>query len=300
MNSFAFRAAVAAAMVTSACVSDPISVPDQGVTPVESLSEQLEAPSDAHCTAENLRASYVDDDSQDRGRIRIAFDGDASGANAVVEVEGAMPVEARIEQGNELLSSAFVQEAQGLTDGKVAVNVRVTLDCGAALENVFFFEDPVKRCATPELSSISGHEAEFYECAERWVSGGQGCGEKGYLLGYGARYARAFYFDTRPRMSRRGKEWLDRVLVCLQHDLHEAITMDTARDVIRRTAFDQHPHCYATSGFCTLPLRDVLEVPATIDGKDLLSKDGLRQLAAMVPACGEQYRLGLDKLLHPH
>jgi hypothetical protein len=197
------------------------------------------------------------------------------------------------------VSAAFVQEAQGLADGKIAVSVQLTLDCGSALENVFFFEDPVKRCAGPTAGAISGHEADFYECAERWVAGGQGCGESGYLLGYGARYARAFYFETRPRMTSRGKDWLDKVLVCLQHDLREAIAIDTPCDVIRRTAFDEHPHCYAASGFCTLPLRDILQVPATVDGKDLLSKDGLRQIAGMVPACGEQYRLGLDKLFHP-
>jgi hypothetical protein len=281
-----------------ACVSDPIAVPDQGVAPIDSLVEQLGS-SDGACSASNLRVSYVDDESGDRGRIRVAFDGDDDGASARIEVQGATPVEARIEQGNELVSSAFVQEASGLSDGKIAVSVELTLDCGAQLENVFFFDDPVKRCAAPTPGNIAGHEADFYECAERWVAGGQGCGESGYLLGYGARYARAFYFDTRPRMTSRGKDWLDKVLVCLQHDLREAITLETACDVIRRTAFDQHPHCYAASGFCTLPLRDILQVPATVDGKDLLSKDGLRQIVGMVPACGEQYRLGLDKLFHP-
>jgi hypothetical protein len=296
MTRFSFRAVAVGCGLLAACVSDPIAVHPQDVGSIDTLDEHLEA-SETGCHAENLRVSYVDDDGDDRGRLRVAFDGSADAAATVyVEVQGAAPVETHIARGNELLTPAFVQEAQGVTDGQIAVSVRVALACGAQLDNVFFFEDPIKRCGAPELSAIAGHEAEFYACAEKWVAGGAGCGDDGYLLGYGARYAHAFYYDTRPRMSSRGKVWLDKVLVCLQQELRSAISIDASCDDIRRTAFDQHPACYAESGFCTLPLRDILRVPATVSGKDLLSRDGLRQLVGIVPACGEQYRLALETL----
>src|SRR5262245_3337106 len=76
--------------------------------------------------------------------------------------------------------------------------------------------DAVQACAIPERDANAGNEAVFYECAEESADSGAGCGPSGYLIGYGAKYARRFYHDTRPRMSARGQVWIDDVLVCLQ------------------------------------------------------------------------------------
>jgi hypothetical protein len=288
----------------SACVGTQSAseAPESDVKPLVTFDETSSAPEDSAlpCEVSNLALSYVDDDSEARGRLRVSWQGARTGsADVEVEVQGSTAVKTTLDSLDDtLLSSARLQSARDVLDGEIEVNVRVQLACGAASENLFVFADPVKRCAAPTLESIPGHEAEFYACAERWVGDGQGCGAKGYLLGYGQRYAEKFYVQTRPRMSAKGKVWLDHVLVCLQTDLREAIDIDTSCDDIRRTAFDQHPHCYAESGFCTLPLRDVLQVPATIDGNDLFSRDGFRQLLGIIPECGKQYEAAASLLFH--
>jgi hypothetical protein len=281
------RCALASVSLLSACAEGSGRVHhEHDVEPLLVLTEQ--SLSRDACEAAGLSLSYVDDDSADRGRLRVVLASGAQDGQVAVEVQGAAPLRARLDGASELLTDARIQHARG-SAGDISVSVRVELDCGAELDNVFVFEDPIARCATPSLESIEGREAELYECAERWVDGGRGCGEQGYLLGYGARYAREFYFETRPRMSARGKAWLDGVLVCLQHELQDSIGVDSSCDEVRRTAFDQHPGCYVDSGFCTLAFPDLLQIPATIDGRDLLSRDGLRQIASIAPLCGREY-----------
>jgi hypothetical protein len=287
-------AALAASFVLTACAGDLSAEPhEHDVAPLMVLDEHASSPAaddslfGDDCKVSGLSLSYVDDASADRGRIRVALDSASDAGDLEIEVEGALPVRTRLD-GSEVLSAARIQDAIGAA-GDISISVHVHLDCGAEADNVFVFEDPIARCAAPTLDAVQGHEAELYECAERWVNHGQGCGASGYLLGYGARYARKFYFQTRPRMSTHGKDWLDHVLVCLQHDLREAIGVGSSCDEVRRTAFDQHPGCYVESGFCTLSIPDLIQVPATIDGKDLFSQDGVRQLFSIAPLCGREY-----------
>lgn len=141
--------------------------------------------------------------------------------------------------------------------------------------------DPVTGCGIVEPNAIAGHEATFYRCAEQTLS----CGPDGYLLGYGTRYAERFYRSTRPWMSSAGKRWLDATLVCLQEKLRERIDASTSCDDVRTIAFDSHPECYVESGFCSLPLTDWFAVAATIDGRDWLSRDALRQVTTTARAC---------------
>jgi hypothetical protein len=150
----------------------------------------------------------------------------------------------------------------------------------AALES-----DPVRACPVPEIDAIPGHEAVFYECAEEAADFGMGCGPDGYLIGYGARYARRFYRETRPHMSARGREWIDEVLVCLQRELRERIDETTSCDDIHTIAFDTHPGCYVEAGFCSLPLLDLLHVVWTIDLREWLGADAWRQVLATLAAC---------------
>jgi hypothetical protein len=280
-----------------ACANvSPEPVRDHEVAPLLTLEDESADKATvgaSECSLSTVAVTYVDDDSEDRGRIRVSFVG-AGVATVEVAVEGAAPVFAKVESGLEgALTSARIQSARGSEGGDIAVTVRVQLGCGAQRVDTFLFEDPIKRCTAPELGAIEGHEADFYTCAERWAAAGAGCGDSGYLLGYGAHYASRFYFETRPRMGFAGQDWLDQVLVCLQRDLRDAISIDTSCADIRRIAFDQHPSCYVQSGFCTLPVRDILQVPRTIAGRDLLSRDGLRQVLAIVPACGREYQDGL-------
>lgn len=141
--------------------------------------------------------------------------------------------------------------------------------------------DPVTSCPIVDAHAIAGHEATFYRCAEQTLS----CGPDGYLIGYGTRYAERFYRNTRPWMSPAGKRWLDATLVCLQDRLRERIDSSTTCDDVRTIAFDSHPECYVESGFCGLPLTDWFAVAATIDGRDWLSQDALRQVTTTAHAC---------------
>jgi hypothetical protein len=141
--------------------------------------------------------------------------------------------------------------------------------------------DPVTSCPIVDHDAIAGHEATFYDCAEQTLS----CGPDGYLIGYGARYAERFYRYTRPWMSPTGKRWLDSTLVCLQEKLRERIDASTSCEDVRTIAFDSHPECYVESGFCELSLIDWFAVAATIDGRDWLSQDALRQVTTTAHAC---------------
>ena len=125
MNRQLLRAAWLA-VALGACVSDPMRIPDQDVTPLDVLDEHLEqADGSRRCEASDLRASYVDDESGDRGRIRVAFAGDQGGARVTVEVQGAAPSEGRISEGSELLSTAFIQEAQAVSDGEIDLGLEL-------------------------------------------------------------------------------------------------------------------------------------------------------------------------------
>lgn len=149
--------------------------------------------------------------------------------------------------------------------------------------------DPVLACPIPTPDRIAGHEGDFYRCVDAVIAGGAGCGDDGYLLGYGARYAERFYRETRPRMSARGRAWIDDVLVCLQEELRDGIDAATPCDDVRDLAFDSHPRCYVDAGFCRLPVLDVLHVLWTIDVRDWLGSSAARQAVETAIACGREH-----------
>ena len=136
-------------------------------------------------------------------------------------------------------------------------------------------------CPVPAPDAIAGHEADFYRCVEDTAQ----CGPTGYPLGYGAKYAERFYRQTRPFMSRAGKQWIDDVLVCLQDELRVRIEPTSTCDEIRTTAYDSHPACYVEAGFCRLPWSDWLFVVGTLDGADLFSRDTQRQVLVTASTC---------------
>jgi hypothetical protein len=150
-------------------------------------------------------------------------------------------------------------------------------------------EGAIASCPIPTTDAIAGYENDFYLCAEQYADHGAGCGEDGYLVGYGAKYAERFYTETRPWMSTRGQEWIDQVLVCLQHELRSSIDETTSCEDIRTIAFDSHPVCYLEHGLCQLPPWDIAKVLWTVDLSDWFSADAARQIAAVAAGCGESY-----------
>jgi hypothetical protein len=149
--------------------------------------------------------------------------------------------------------------------------------------------DAIQACAIPDPAHIAGHDSEFYRCADVAANDGQGCGDDGYLLGYGAKYAERFYRVTRPRMSARGQRWIDDVLVCLQRTLQGGIDTSTSCQDIRTIAFDSHPVCYVDAGFCSLSVLDVLQVLWTIDAREWFGSGALRQAVRTAIGCGREY-----------
>ncbi len=155
----------------------------------------------------------------------------------------------------------------------------------AAVSVALASPDPIQDCPIPDEAAIAGHEAIFYDCAEETAQ----CGPDGYLIGYGAKYAERFYTQTRPRMSPRGQEWLDDVLVCLQATLRDSIDANTSCDDIRTIAFDSHPACYVDAGFCTLSPWDIAQVVWTIDLRDWTSREAAKQVVTTALDCGGEY-----------
>lgn len=144
--------------------------------------------------------------------------------------------------------------------------------------------DPIAACPVATTRTLAGHEADFYYCVEDVAQ----CGDDGYLVGYGARYAERYMQRTRPFLSTAGKRFLDKNLVCLQEALRERVDQFTSCDEIRDLAFDSHPDCYIANGFCELPVRDWLAITATVDGRDLLSRDAQRQMSTIARACARR------------
>lgn len=156
-------------------------------------------------------------------------------------------------------------------------------------EQAHALQGTIDGCPIPTTGTIAGNEDDFYLCADQFAELGTGCGDDGYLVGYGARYAERFYTETRPWMTSHGKAWIDEVLVCLQHELRDSIDETTSCEDIRTIAFDTHPVCYLEHGLCELPVWDVAKVLWTVDLADWLSADAARQVASVAAGCGERY-----------
>jgi hypothetical protein len=94
----------------------------------------------------------------------------------------------------------------------------------------------------------------FYKCLE----GIYKCGENGYILDSLASTCRAFYYDTRPKMSTKGRIWVDNTLVCFQESILTLISTNSTCADVEAAAFTVGVPCFETNGFCELSLRDKL------------------------------------------
>jgi hypothetical protein len=120
------------------------------------------------------------------------------------------------------------------------------------------------------------------------------CGAGGYALGYGEKYCSRYDVDV--DLSPRGLVWRDAVLHCLQEALvpELAHVSSMSCDAITTFAFDSHPRCYTEGpSICFLPIADVENVLATIDGQDLLSIRSAKQMASVAATCVEQLSASL-------
>ena len=107
-----------------------------------------------------------------------------------------------------------------------------------------------------------------------------------YYMEYGQKYLDRFSSLGPKDLTPKGLEWRDKTLKALQ----DAIEMKRMEDPVafaqlerdpeafKKFAYDSHPDAYVNSGLYKLPAQDMLKIGTTPDLKDLLTKDGVRQV----------------------
>jgi hypothetical protein len=146
-------------------------------------------------------------------------------------------------------------------------------------------EGPIYPTAASCLAPVPRTCAFYSACLEADMP----CGADGYALGYGEKYCARYDVDV--ALSPQGLVWRDAVLHCLQEALvpELAHVSSMSCDAITTFAFDSHPRCYTEGpSICFLPITDVENVVATIDGQDLLSLRSAKQMASVAATCVEQ------------
>ncbi|HCH62665.1 MAG: hypothetical protein CL927_08430 [Deltaproteobacteria bacterium] len=137
----------------------------------------------------------------------------------------------------------------------------------------------------PAVGSLDYYALRHADFADRHAASGSSPPD--YYLGYGDKYVRRFSHEVAPLLSAAGQTWL----VDVRQRLQVAIESERERDpaafdtleldgaAFRSFAFDTHPECYWAAGLGELPLADLLTIGLTPDTPDLLSFDGLGQVA---------------------
>ncbi len=107
-----------------------------------------------------------------------------------------------------------------------------------------------------------------------------------YYLEYGQKYLERFNNLGPGELSPKGLEWRDKTLKALQEAIEAKRMEDPVAfaqlerdpEAFKRFCYDTHSHAYVQSGLFKLPAQDLLAIATTPDFKDLLTRDGLRQV----------------------
>jgi hypothetical protein len=108
-----------------------------------------------------------------------------------------------------------------------------------------------------------------------------------YYLEYGQKYCDRFQSLGPKDLTPEGLKWRDKTLKALQDAIETRRMEDPVgfaqleRDpeAFKKFAYDSHPDAYVDSGLYKLPVQDLIKIGTTPDLKDLLTKDGVRQVA---------------------
>ena len=109
-------------------------------------------------------------------------------------------------------------------------------------------------------------ECDYYLCREQKRA--ESCGEEGYYLGFARRYCMLFTENTIPRLSSQGKNWIEAVRPCLQEGM-EVLSDEASCRLVSDHGYSIHPGCYVDTGFCELPVSDMLAILNTVAPQDL-------------------------------
>lgn len=110
------------------------------------------------------------------------------------------------------------------------------------------------------LGSQGCAQCDYYQCLEEEMQ----CGPKGYLQGFVGKYCERFSAITYPRMSAKGKLWMEEVRECLIYRLDSGHTPDETCSELKKRGIADHKVCYLDAGICELPLGDWLGITATL------------------------------------
>ena len=107
-----------------------------------------------------------------------------------------------------------------------------------------------------------------------------------YYLDYGNKYCKAFSEKTRPKLSSKGKTWLDKTLIALQESIEKKLKADPKIELdstkFRKYAFDSHPDCYIKSGLFDLSPEDLFWIGWTPELKEFFKLETWVQIIKVV------------------
>ncbi len=126
-----------------------------------------------------------------------------------------------------------------------------------------------------------------------------------YLVKYGYKYCSTFNNKAKKWQDLR-TQWVQETSLCLQKNLENSSSLNCVQ--LENKAFDSHPHCYASTGFCSLSLIQKTSIIWTIIGIDVLLKpnrsfyQGFRVLKnclnELPPEIDELYKLAMKTSSH--
>jgi RHS repeat-associated protein len=106
-----------------------------------------------------------------------------------------------------------------------------------------------------------------------------------YYSKYGDKYIQIFSADTRPKLSEKGKAWLDKALINLQNHIEKQLSsnpnIELDNEKFNEVAFESHVPAYLEAGLLDLDLNDKIIIGLTPDLVDILQPKGLEQVISI-------------------
>jgi hypothetical protein len=143
---------------------------------------------------------------------------------------------------------------------------------------------PPAPCTPASTDDILDRRGAYYVCLDEALGG---CGEDGYPLGYGARYAERYLLEVRPEVSPAAQAFLDEVSVCLQQRMAAFVTDETTCAQVWEHGFSTHPDCYVDSGFCAVDLDSQVAIADAVDPADRQLPEQQEQVLEVARRCVE-------------
>jgi len=140
-------------------------------------------------------------------------------------------------------------------------------------------------CKPATVADFEQRQGAFYRCVDARVADGAGCGETGYLLGYGAKYADRFMSQTYAKLSPAGQVFLVAAGVCLQERMAEQVPTAATCTELWEFGFKSHTGCYVGAGFCDLASADVGLIASTVEAPDWAIPEQGQQLTDISARC---------------